>query len=193
MSIAALVLAGGGSLRFGSPKQLARLEGESLVERAAGAALASRCEPVWVVLGAHAEAVAAAVRDLDVQTVHNVDWEEGLASSIRTGIDAAAVAHPETEALVLLLADQVRVTSELIDELVARFERGEGDLFACAFAATVGPPALFARRFLPELEALRGDQGARAILEAHADELVAVPFPEAEVDVDTPADLARLG
>src|SRR5262245_27238513 len=92
--VAAVVLAAGGSSRMGAPKQLLRLEGESLVCRAARAALAAHCAQVFVVVGAEAVAVAREIEDLPVQRVENVHWAEGVGSSIRAGVEAVALWRP---------------------------------------------------------------------------------------------------
>lgn len=189
MSIAAVLLAAGAGTRFGSAKQLAEVDGEPLVHRAATTALASGCSSVRVIVGAHREQVEAALAGLDVLIVANPSWEDGMASSIRVGIDAVAADIPRVEAAILLLADQVSVTPAVLDALIERFAAGDADLVACAYAGTQGPPALFGRRFFAELEELRGDRGARSVLSAHHGELALVDFPEGAHDVDTPADL----
>lgn len=192
MSVAAVLLAAGEGRRFGSAKQLARLGERSLVRRAAEVALASRCAPVYVVVGAQAEAVQRELAGLALSCVRNEEWAEGMGASIRSGVLAAAAAEPRCEGVALLLADQARVESRHLDELVRRFEEGEGDVVASEYGGVVGPPVVFARRFFPALEALRGDRGARALLEARPEGLVRVPLPEGAEDVDRPADLARL-
>lgn len=144
-----------------------------------------------VVVGAHRSVVENALAGLDVQIVFHAEWEDGMASSIRAGLDAVAADLPRADGALLLLADQVAVTPVLLDGLIERFETGDADLVACAYAATQGPPALFARRFFAELEELRGDRGARSVLSAHATEVALVDFPDGTHDVDTPADLER--
>jgi len=89
VSLPAIILAAGASRRLGRPKQLVRLGGESLLRRTVRAALA--CDPVLVVLGSQAEAMAADLAGLPVIQVLNRDWEEGMASSIRAGIRALPV------------------------------------------------------------------------------------------------------
>jgi len=185
------LLAAGAGTRFGSPKQVAEVDGEALVRRAARSALASKCTPVVVVVGAHQGIVELALQGLDVQIVRHTGWEDGMASSIRAGLDAVAADLPRADGALFLLADQVAVTPALLDALIERFETGDADLVACAYDDTQGPPALFARKFFAELEELRGDRGARSVLSAHAAEVALVDFPAGTHDVDTPADLER--
>jgi CTP:molybdopterin cytidylyltransferase MocA len=192
LRVAAVVLAAGGSARMGSPKQLLRLDDETLIRRALRTALASRCTLVFVVVGAAAEAVTGDIDDLPVEIVVNPSWADGMASSIRAGIEAVAAAEPRLDAALVMLADQPAVTVDILDRIVAAAEDAAAGLVACEYAGTLGAPALYARRHFDALRALRGDRGGKALLEAHRDTVVRVPFAPAAVDVDTPEDWRRL-
>jgi molybdenum cofactor cytidylyltransferase len=191
--VATILLAAGGSRRMGSPKQLLPIHGATLVRRIAEVALASRCQGVYLVVGAAADAVRNEVRDLKLAVVENRDWEEGLAGSIRVGVEAVRAARPEFDAAILAPSDQPRLHSALLDRLVEVFEDGERDIVACTYAGTVGAPALFSRHHFDELIALRGDRGAKSVLLAHESKLARVSFPEGATDLDTPEDWKRLG
>ncbi|HXV41415.1 MAG TPA: NTP transferase domain-containing protein, partial [Steroidobacteraceae bacterium] len=101
-----IVLAAGGSRRFGGPKLLARIRGETLLQRAMRAALGARPAGCVVVLGARADMLKRRLHAWPVRMVVNRRWRSGLASSIRAGI---AALPREAPAALLLLADQVRV------------------------------------------------------------------------------------
>ena len=177
---------------MGSPKQLLRIDGVTLVRRAAEVALASRCEAVYVVVGAAAEAVRREVAELRLEVVENHRWAEGLAGSIRVGVEAVRDARPGFEAAILVPVDQPRIHPALLDGMIEVFEGGEREIVACSYAGTVGAPALFSRRHFAELTALRGDRGAKSVLEARAAEVARFPFPEGAADLDTPRDYQRL-
>lgn len=187
--IAAIVLAAGGARRMGRPKQLLEIGGRALVRRAVDAA-AGVADAVWVVVGAGADAVAAALAESGARIARNPDWTRGMASSIRCGVEAACAAAPKPRALLLLLCDQPAVTTALLQQLAAHFAAGR-DLAACEYAGALGPPALFGAQHFSALRALRGDGGARALLEAPGAQVARVPFPEGALDVDTPDDLRR--
>lgn len=187
--IAAIVLAAGGARRMGRPKQLLEMGGRALVRRAVDAA-AGVADAVWVVVGAEADAVAAALAGSGARIARNPDWTRGMASSIRCGVEAACTAAPPPRALLLLLCDQPAVTTALLQRLAAHFAAGRG-LAACEYAGALGPPALFGAQHFSALRALRGDGGARALLEAPGAQVARVPFPEGALDVDTPADWRR--
>jgi len=186
-----VLLAAGASTRMGRPKQLLPIDGVPMLRRAAQAALASCCRPVVVVVGAGADEALAVIDGLDVQVVRNADWQAGMGTSIRAGI--AALAERPVDAAVLALADQPRVGADAYSGLVEVHRRTECPVVASEYEATLGVPALFARRLFPELLALPAGEGCKwIILGRPAGEVARRPCPEAAVDVDTPADLERL-
>ena len=188
MTLAGLLLAAGGATRFGSPKVLAHYRGEALVRRAVHL-LGPRCPGgVHVVVGAAADAVRAALLAERVTLVDNPDWPRGLSTSLVRGV---ASLPPSVDAVLILLGDQPAVTSEDLDALIAAWQVEPELIAAASFSGRLGAPVIMPRTFWPQLAALRGDQGARSLLEWHA-EHTAVAMPHAALDVDTPDDLARL-
>jgi molybdenum cofactor cytidylyltransferase len=186
-----VLLAAGTSSRLGRPKQLLPYDGVTLLRHAATTALASPCRPVVVVIGAHAGAMRAELAGLDAEIVENALWAEGLSTSIRFGVEAAQRLAPDASAVVLMLCDQPRVTTALIEDLVRAHHAG-ASIAASAYAGTVGVPALFAKEFFPRLTGLTRDQGAKRILMDHSDAVVAIDFPGGALDVDTAEDYEGL-
>jgi len=189
--LGAILLAAGGSSRMGSPKQLLQVSGETLLRRAARAALDAGADPVIVVLGHAAEACRESVEDLPVRPVVNEEWREGQGSSLRCGVAALLANKPDCPAVLVLLTDQVQVTAEVIRRLsVAFHKRGKG-IAVSRYGEVLGPPAIFHARYFPQLAALQGDRGARSIIAEAAEEVAVVDFPEGAIDLDTPADFQR--
>jgi molybdenum cofactor cytidylyltransferase len=184
-----LILAAGASTRLGQPKQLVRLGGRPALHYVLSSALAMPDCTVSVVVGAHARDLTVLVGRTSASIVVNRQWEEGIASSIRAGLSAAP---PASDAVTILLGDQVALTTDDLKRLNDAWKGEEGSIVASVYAQHVGVPAIFPRPFFPELMQLRGDQGARAILERNAYRLVRVPMPNAAIDLDTPEDLAAL-
>ncbi len=182
---AAVVLAAGASRRLGRPKQLERVGGESLMRRAAEAAIAAGCDPVLVVLGHDADRLAAEVDDLAVRVVTAGDWEEGMSASLRAGIAAV----PEgAGAALLMVCDQPAVTADHLRRLLAAHAASTLPAAASAYAGVVGVPAVLDRALFAELLAVKGDTGARTVLRRDPSRVVVVPLPGGEVDVDRPGD-----
>ncbi len=186
MHVAAIILAAGGSTRFGSPKPLERIGGEPFVARAARIAGEVGCFPLFAVV--HDAAVARAAEGAGCAVVSNPRWETGLASSIAAGI-ASAEADPEVEAVLILACDQVAVTAQDLRNLRSAFDPSVLASAAGYGDGAFGVPAIFAREAFPALRALQGDGGAKSLLAAHPDRVRFVEMPNAALDVDRPEDL----
>lgn len=185
-----MILAAGGSARFGTPKQLLTQHGENLVQRTARVATDAGLDPVIVVLGAYASSIEIFLSGFDRLTiVTNADWQSGQASSLRTGISHAKKLN--SDAALILLADQPLVDETSIKRIVEAFD-SEHRVVASNYAGIFGAPALFASEFFPALLELNGDHGAGVWLRANADAVTAVKMDEAALDIDTPDDLKHL-
>ncbi len=186
--LAAVVLAAGASKRLGRPKQLVTFDGRSLLQRAVDKCLPVCRLGVVVVTGAEREAVGETLRGEPVLVVHNSAWRDGLASSITTGIAAVPA---DSKAVLLMLCDQPKLSSAELAQLVSVWSRHPDRVVASRYGATFGAPAIFPRAVFPMLEALRGDRGAKSLIEQLADTIL-VDLPGAELDIDRPEDLDRL-
>jgi molybdenum cofactor cytidylyltransferase len=190
--VAAIVLAAGQSRRMGSDnKLLALVEGRPMVSHVVDAVLASRASPVVVVTGHEADRVRAVLADRPVQWCHNPDYEAGLSSSLRAGLDAL----PEVEGVLVALGDMPRIKPAQIDRLIAAFHPTEGRAISVpTVRGKRGNPVLFASRFVPEMRQVSGDVGARHLIGAHAEEVVEIEMDDdaALLDIDTPAALSAL-
>jgi len=191
-SVGAVVLAAGSSSRMGSPKQVLQYGGESLLRRAALAALGAGCRPVVVVTGANVELSRRELEGLDVREVLNSMWQSGMASSVRAGVESLLSADAGVDAAVLLLCDQPHVNAEVISGLVAAHRANGSLVVASTYGGGFGVPALFGRALFGELARLEGAAGAKQVIKRHAAEAHFLPFAGGEVDVDTPDDFSRL-
>ncbi len=182
--IAAVVLAAGASRRLGEPKQLVKLDpasSENLLERTARIAREAGCGPVIVVVGCEAASILSQSSLGDSVTVVNGNWPEGMASSIRLGVETCRlIAKPE--GILLLTCDQPAVTAQHLQTLASAVQ-----VTASEYAGRKGVPAYFPAAELVALLTLTGDAGARDLLRA----VPSITLPHGELDIDTPADLAQ--
>ena len=187
--ISAVVLAAGTSTRFGSTKQLVRVQGKTLVQHALDAAIGAGLSDVVVVLGHEAEAVEASLTlPPTARVVRNPRYREGRSSSLTSGLGAC---DPETDAAVVLLGDQPGIRDHHVRALISAFEALPAEALRLRFRDGPGP-ALLARSIWPEITALAGDVGAGALLDGQPERVRWVEIDEdAPRDVDTPEDLGR--
>lgn len=194
MTIPAIVLAAGASRRLGRPKQLLEIEGETLLGRAIRMACEAGADPVLVVLGAGMETISKSVPLDDAIVVLNCEWEEGIASSIRAGMQLAESCAPDATAVLLMTCDQPRLSSSHLRTLIERFrESGGSAIVASIYGGVRGTPAVLPRGVFPRLLALEGDKGARGILADPQLFVIEVLFQRGEIDIDTPADMDQIG
>jgi molybdenum cofactor cytidylyltransferase len=191
--VGTILLAAGLGSRFGpEPKLLAPLDGKPLVRHAAEAALGARPRPVIAVLGAHAQAVRAALDGLDLIRIENPDYRAGLSTSLRAGLAAL----PEScSAAVVLLGDMPRVRACHIDRIAAAFSsaREEPAAVVPVQDGRRGNPVLLnLRRLGADIARLTGDRGAGPLLGGRTDVLEIPGDPGTALDIDTPAVLAGL-
>jgi molybdenum cofactor cytidylyltransferase len=187
LTVGGLVLAAGGSTRFGAPKQLADLEGRPLLEHVLIAMSEAPLDRVAVVLGAHAGEVRERVPLHGAELVVCDEWEEGLGASLRAG----TAALNGCEATVVALGDQPRLSPEAVARVVA--QRGSDEQAVRAtYGGVPGHPVLLERDVLARVPTLRGDAGARELLHGVPLREVACDGLGSPVDVDTPEGLAAL-
>jgi molybdenum cofactor cytidylyltransferase len=184
--VSAILLAAGLSIRFGSPKQLAELEGAALVRRALDTLEKSPVDEVVVVVGHRAPEVGKMVVGAKARVVFNEEYKTGLASSVRAGLAALG---RDSRAVVICLADQPLVSPRMIGRIVSRWRHTGADVVASSSQGLISPPVLFSRRLYHELADLKGDRGAKIVIERHPNfELVTVR-PGALLDVDSEEQL----
>ena len=191
--IAALILGAGKSSRMGGPnKLLATLDGKTLIRHAAEAATGAGLTQTVLVTGHLAEEVGAQVEDLGVTLVHNPDFADGMAGSIRTGMIALAA---DTDAVIVLLGDMPRIGSDVLTKLISAYRDNDNSLIVTATAdGKRGNPVLWDRRFFEALKSLSGDVGARHIIGENPGFVSEVEIgAAARLDLDTPDALRQAG
>jgi CTP:molybdopterin cytidylyltransferase MocA len=186
MRVAAIVLAAGESRRMGFPKALLPIAGHTFVEHIVRALAAAAVDAIYVVLGAHADRILAAVDLAPAQVVRNPDWPRGQLSSLQAGL--RALPPGAYEAVLMALVDHPLVEPRVVRAVIDAHARTGRPIVVPVHDGRRGHPVLFAARLIPELLAAPLDAGARAVIRAHASEVLEVPTdaPGVLADIDTP-------
>lgn len=185
------MLAAGGSSRLGRPKQLLEYQGKPLVQIAALAARDAGYGPVVVVVGSDADKVLVALQNLDgITSCINTAWRDGLASSLKAGLRAVSEIA-DVDALLVTVADQPKVSAEVLAKLADSFASGNR-LVAASYNAALGVPAIFGKEYFDDLGHLSGDSGAGQWLRRRANEVSAIEMTDAAFDIDTESDVRKL-
>ena len=189
-----MVLAAGESKRFGEPKQLADWGGTPLLEYVVGRVLDwPGVNGVYVVLGANSERIMHRIDLSPVTVIENCEWSEGVASSLRVGLDAL-IGDRAAERVLIALGDQPMVSRSVVPMLLEAGRRSRRPVVIPRYRFVRGHPVLVERSLWPRLVAgLEGDQGARNQFLSHPEWVEEVLVAEAPPrDVDTPQDLDDL-
>jgi molybdenum cofactor cytidylyltransferase len=187
-----IILAAGESSRLGSPKQLLAYAGATLLQNSIEVAHAADAASLVVVLGANADLIKSEISNTTANVVVNPQWNEGMASTIRFGLQTLVKLNPEVESVILMVADQPFVTADLLNELMELNKKEQRSIVASKYGTTFGTPVLFTERYFPELMKLKGDVGAKSLVRNYMNEAAFVSFPEGEIDIDTVEDYQKL-
>jgi len=187
-----ILLAAGASSRLGTPKQTLLYQQSTLLEHSIQAALESVAEQVIVVLGAYAATVQPAVKEKKLSIIVNGSWQEGMASSIRFGLQYLLSMAPAARGALFMVCDQPYISAGLLNKLVTLQRQTGNAIVASQYAETTGIPAIFDKKLFPGLLQLKGDTGAKKLILQHQDDMATVPFPLGDIDIDTAADFKRL-
>lgn len=179
-----VLLAAGASRRLGRPKQLLFYDGQSLIKRVLGL-METAAMPSVVVLGASKEAIEAEISGTTIPIAENKLWNEGIASSIVCGIEALTKTIPGLDGAIFLVCDQPFLTVSFLQELLITQNTTGKHIIASSYGGTVGIPALFHKTYFPELLSLKGDAGAKKIMQAHTADTITIDFPLGHIDIDT--------
>jgi molybdenum cofactor cytidylyltransferase len=189
---AAIILAAGRSKRLGKPKQLLHYKGKTLLERTINAARGASVQSIVLVLGSDSESVINGIDTTGLHIIENGDWQAGIASSIVSGINALYDIAPLPDAAILMVCDQPFVTASLLDQLLSMQKATDKPIIASKYEDTTGTPALFHKSFFQQLLGLKGDSGAKKIMQQYPDVLAVVSFPLGGIDIDTMDDYESL-
>jgi len=147
---------------------------------------------VVVILGGNYQLIAESIGHTGIKIVYNPDWEQGMSSSIRTGLQGLMDEHADLDGVILTVCDQPFLTARVLIALQNKANISGKDIVASAYGGTLGTPVLFTARHFDGLMALKGREGAKKLLKKYEAELASVPFENGEIDIDTMDDYNRL-
>jgi molybdenum cofactor cytidylyltransferase len=196
--INAVVLAAGASKRMGKPKPLLRFRdspsrsasaerGRTFLEQIVAVLRLSDADRITVVLGAEAEAIRKTVDLSGVNIVINKDYQKGQLSSL---IAAIKTTPPQTQAILVCLADMPFITAEVVNEIIGKFKETDAPIIVPVFDNKRGHPPLFARAVFDELLSAPAEQGARFVLCSNEQRILELQTSESGIliRIDTPDD-----
>lgn len=187
--IGAIVLAAGSGQRFGRQKMLHRHNNKTLLSHSLQALDTNKVNACFIVTGAEGELVANTHIDFDVNFIYNPKWQQGMGTSIATGITELTTRSPTVDAALIMLGDQIYIPTSAIAALLETARNHQGKIVCARYNAINGAPCVFPRSTFDELLELGGDKGARAILNDPERSVISIEIPEAAYDIDTPEDL----
>lgn len=189
--VSAVVLAAGMSRRMGTPKQLLRIGGETILELTLKNVRSSSVQEIVLVLGFAAESVEKEITTERVKVVHNKDYQQGMGTSLRAGLAAVA---PQASAALIVLADQPFVRPETLNSLIACHQESKPQIIIPMYRGFRGNPVLLDRSVFPELKELNGDVGCRAIFGSHTENICKLAMDDLGIllDIDSPEEYQKL-
>lgn len=190
--VSAVVLAAGASRRMGTPKQLLRISGETILERTLNNVRASEVAEIVLVLGHAAESVEKEISTEQIRVVRNQDYQQGMGTSLRTGLAAVSA---DASAAVIVLADQPFVRPETLNRLIACHQESKSQIIIPMYQGFRGNPVLLDLSVFEEVKDLNGDVGCRAIFGDHTAGIRKLPVDDAGIllDIDSRSDFETLG
>lgn len=187
-----ILLAAGTSSRLGKPKQLLKFNETTLLQNTIIQAKRLPNSFLLVVTGAYKEAIDLEVATTDTQSVHNPDWQLGIASSIAIGLKKLQEVKPTIHTCIISVCDQPYISTAIFKDLIHKYNESGKGIVASEYANTVGTPVLFSDSYFNELLNLKGNEGAKKILQHYKEDVAAVPFEKGAIDIDTIDDYNKL-
>jgi molybdenum cofactor cytidylyltransferase len=191
MKTGIIILAAGNSSRLGEPKQLLEYKGKSLLHHVTRQAL-KMTGAVVVVSGSNNNLIENELKNLQVITVYNPEWQEGMGSSIRVGVEKIINEFPMLESLIISVCDQPFIDSSVFSELITKHKENQKGIIASAYAGVLGTPVMFDRKYFGELSKLSGNEGAKKLLHVFSRDVGSIDFEKGRIDIDTKNDYEQL-
>lgn len=185
--IAAVVLSAGESSRMGRPKALLPIGGETFIERIVRTLKQTSVGKVIVVLGHNADEMSRSIAHLPVEILVNPNYKNGQLTSLQVAVRSLD-SQSDCDGMLVHLVDHPYIDARLVEIMIERFYESGKSLVVPRHAGKRGHPVIFSRRLFGELLAAPLDQGAKAVVNAHREDMLEVETDKEgiTVDIDTP-------
>ena len=187
-----LLLAAGSSSRMGKPKMLLLFNGKTLLQHVIDETKKVNENKLLVVTGCYHSLLNEILLQQQIDFIENQNWEEGMGSSIQKGITYIIQHCHNVNSVIILVCDQPYISAALLDELIAVKQQTHKGIIASAYNDTTGTPVLFDEKYFEQLALLKGQYGAKKLVQQFKNDVASVVFSLGEVDIDTKEDYDRL-
>lgn len=191
METGILILAAGNSSRLGEPKQLLNFKAKSLLRRVTEESL-KITNSVLVVTGSNHSAIFEEIENLKVKIIENLNWSEGMGSSIQIGLKELLNSFPSIENCIISVCDQPFIDDKVFSDLIQMQKYSHKGIVASKYADTVGTPVLFSKKYFENLSNLSGQEGAKKLVQKFKDDTAEINFEKGAIDIDTQNDYQQL-
>lgn len=191
METGILIIAAGNSSRLGEPKQLLNFNGKTLLRNVVDEAI-KVTESVIVVTGFNHSQISKEIINFEVKIVENINWNEGMGSSIKIGINQLLDRFPEVQKIIISVCDQPFIEASVFSDLIQMQKISQKGIVASKYSDTLGTPVLFTKKYFEELSKLSGQEGAKKILQKFKDDIAEMNFEKGAIDIDTQSDYRKL-
>lgn len=178
---------------MGTAKQLLIYQGKTLLDRTIYTAKEVFDEDhIILVLGANHNEITSKIANKDIPIFINEEWQSGMASSIRSGLETLLKQFPDLDNCFISVCDQPYLTSDIFSQMLQLKENLQKEIVVAKYADTMGVPALFSKKYFTTLMALEGEQGAKKIIQQNRDDVETFEFEKGAIDIDTKVDYENL-
>ncbi|WP_299317109.1 nucleotidyltransferase family protein [uncultured Maribacter sp.] len=192
--IAVLIMAAGASSRMDGIKQLMPWKDSNFLMETIKTVQQTNSTSIHVVLGSNAEFISAecSLKEKDIDVIVNSNWENGLGDSIAHGVKVLLKQTPGLDGVLICLADQPLLSFEYLNSLIEEFIKHPSKIIATNYDKKVGVPALFPKLLFEKLCTLKGDFGAKEILNDKSNVIISLDAANQIIDIDTNLEYQNL-
>ena len=187
--IAVIILAAGNSNRMGKIKQLLEWEDKTIIEKIIKLSLSLKTKDVFVVLGSNYKKIYDVINKYNITIIKNNSWENGIGSSISTGIKKVMGYYNSLDGVLIILGDQPLISKKYLEKMIHVFFKKKPDIVSSKYKKSFGVPAIFGNSIFQSLTNLNKDFGAKKLMEIHLKSMIILkPDQEILYDIDTEKD-----